>query len=243
MNHRMICTIVVAALGGMSACGDDGVAGDGSTTSAETEGFTGTLGTTSSSSSSSSSSDGTSSEGGSESSEAGGSVSTGSLGDGSSSESNGSGTTDTSGDTSGDTGTAACDCEANEYCDWPDDACGDRAPGTCEARPMACDGIYDPVCGCDGQTYSSDCEAATMGVDVDYPGECAAAACGCAAGQWCPLPVGVCNSDEGMCEDIPNDACAEIYAPVCGCDGQTYGNACTAGNAGMNIAYEGECMD
>ena len=36
-------------------------------------------------------------------------------------------------------------------------------------------------------------------------------------------------------------ACYELYAPVCGVDGNTYGNDCYAEREDVEIAYEGEC--
>jgi len=71
----------------------------------------------------------------------------------------------------------------------------------------------------------------------------------CEAGQCIPQS-GVCDNDhdcpvgwicqEGVCERC---VCAEIYAPVCGVDGRTYGNACEARCAHVRVAHEGECKD
>ena len=50
--------------------------------------------------------------------------------------------------------------------------------------------------------------------------------------------------DNGECIDeskISNNSCYEIYAPICGCDRNTYSNDCDAENAGVTEWIEGKC--
>jgi hypothetical protein len=44
----------------------------------------------------------------------------------------------------------------------------------------------------------------------------------------------------GVCTKIPT-VCPSLWAPVCGCDGKTYGNDCARQVASMSKAADGEC--
>jgi hypothetical protein len=96
-------------------------------------------------------------------------------------------------------------CDANQYCDFPAGSqCGaSDQGGVCRPRPQACLAIFNPVCGCDGQTYSNACQAAAVGVDVASEGACRLSCAG-------PSPA------PGACE---TDADCRTFSDYCtGCD-------------------------
>ena len=99
------------------------------------------------------------------------------------------------------------------------------------------------VCGCDGQTWSSECAAHDAGVKVEHHGVCGGP---CTDNDECPNGQ-YCNregcTETGVCEAMP-ETCATFEADellVCDCDGATWLNACSPAAAGISMLHDGAC--
>ena len=133
-------------------------------------------------------------------------------------------------------------CE-NESCQFDP-----SPPGLCEEIPQQCPDYEYLVCGCDNIEYRNWCFANMQGVSIQHIGPCK---------QDCTLENFECDTKDFYCNFVNEDCgltpgvCQEqaffydcIFTPpdpVCGCDGETYENACYAAEARVSIQHQGEC--
>jgi len=67
----------------------------------------------------------------------------------------------------------------------------------------------------------------------------------CSATEYCSYEAGqYCGAADAsaVCKPRPQ-ACAQMIAPVCGCDHKNYSSACHAALAGVGVLDQGECLD
>ncbi len=152
---------------------------------------------------------------------------------------------DTSCDGASPEGNCWCDDACETYGDCCDDytaacelvQCGGFAGLPCPAGQVCVD--Y-PLDDCSPETGGADCG----GMCVDAPNQCGGlAGLACDAGQYCHYDADqTCGAADqlGECKAKP-DFCAEVFSPVCGCDGVTYGNECKASAVGVSVASVGPC--
>ncbi|MBT9559683.1 MAG: hypothetical protein IV100_26875 [Myxococcales bacterium] len=128
----------------------------------------------------------------------------------------------------------ALDCAVDQFCDQP--SCD--APGSCAPRPTTCPtGEASPVCGCDGQTWTSACAARAAGTAV---GTCDVT---CTPGTPDCGPLAYCDGCEGelgICRPRTS-ACTFTSEPSCGCDGIRYPSDCERAAAGVGEATLARC--
>ncbi len=90
--------------------------------------------------------------------------------------------------------------------------------------------------------------AVSTGICIPRAPEPSPIVCGGIAGFECPEDMYCQNlatspDAAGVCRPSPGFVCTLEYAPVCGSNGITYGNACEAGRIpGVHIAHDGVCV-
>lgn len=152
-------------------------------------------------------------------------------------------------------------CPANQVCDL--DAPDRCSPlflqfGHCITTPQTCTTDVNPVCGCDGRTYSNNCARQMAQVQLDYTGPCldggvSAGSTSCGPNDCDPTQTYCLSLNPGSnpqtpltysCKTIPTQCaatptCACICAQPGGCTGQ-YLCSCSDTNGLITLSCRGD---
>jgi len=138
-----------------------------------------------------------------------------------------------------------------DFATLDDDVGLDRraASGIVDRRPFASIEALDAVPYV-GDSALARLHAYAVANDYGAPDTGAPRRCGgrsrvdCGANAFCDYPIAsYCGRGDrgGTCRPIP-EACSADYAPVCGCNGLSFSNACLAAAAGVSVVREGACL-
>lgn len=124
-----------------------------------------------------------------------------------------------------DTSDPCASCQAPQWCDYPDNQCGQGDQAICEGPPIDCLGADDhQVCGCDGMVYDNGCVASGSGVDVDIDNACTAPLDTFKCGEkFCAANTEICRIIVSDVPSIPDGyECEDLAAgcngvPTCDC--------------------------
>lgn len=155
--------------------------------------------------------------------------------------------------------TSDIECPAEQpFCQLPTGCLGQ---GSCVALPSGCFATYEPVCGCDGTTYTNSCKAAALSVNVGFELDCLD--CPAVKAQYEALfqQARSCNTDTDCDAGLVNAGCyacsvwvnstAPVYGQLVALWQQLVDNGCDLGPECMvpcfplrsGVCSAGVCVD